>query len=49
MRIAALLVSLSVSKLLCHNLVVAVDHPEDFVNLLAGIISLYPTFAAKAN
>ena len=38
MRTAALLVILSVSKFLCYNLVVAVDHPEDFVNLLAGMI-----------
>ena len=38
MRTATLLVILSVSKFLCYNLVVAVDHPEDFVNLLAGMI-----------
>lgn len=49
MRITAHFVVILIVKYLSNNFVVAIDHPEDFVNLLAGMIPFYPTFAAKAD
>ena len=49
MRITAHFVVIFIVKYLSYNFVVAIDHPEDFVNLLAGMIPFYPIFAAKAD